>query len=661
MKDRQQQAKRQQWASSRTAWTMCSSRACDGVQQAQWARSNRAGARKTRQQGTRAAAEDDDGRAAEGEEGFHILSSSTKALEPIPGVGQQKGNEIWMKDKHNEGNYDVAIKTQSDSSKFGILKNPPKHQMQIRCMQTSHLVTTLKQSCKTTAQIHQVHAQAITRGLFSLHPTLLLTQILQSFTFSHSQTTDIPSNYIIAYFTKIFNLIPNPSTFNYNAIIRAHTLLFSPHTALIFYTQMRRKSISPDFHTFPFVLKACGLSQNSISLAKTLHSELLKFGFSVDVFVCNTLACTYCRGGDVYGAKEVFEGSIFRDVVSYNVMIDGFVKAGEIDKARELFDEMPERDAVSWGTLLAGYAKLNRCVEAIDLFDRMVDSSVKFDNVALVAALSACAQLGELEKGKKIHDRVKGNGIKLDSYLGTALVDLYAKCGCIEMAHEVFQSCRQKNVSLWNAMLVGLAMHGHGITLLQYFSRMVEDGIKPDGVTILGVLMGCSHSGLINEARRIFAEMECVYNVPRELKHYGCMADLLGRAGLITEAIKMIDEMPMRGDVFVWGGLLGGCKIHGNLEIAEEAAKHVMQVRPEDGGVYSVLAHMYANSQRWDDLVKVRRLRDCRWGIKKSAGCSLIELNGIMHEFVSGDCLHPYTEEIYFVLNGLELHQYEVL
>lgn len=428
---------------------------------------------------------------------------------------------------------------------------------------------------------------------------------------------------------------------------------------------MRRKSVLPDFHTFPFVLKACGLLQNdnSLSLAKTIHSELLKFGFSDDVFVCNALACSYCRGGDVDGAEKVFQGSLFRDVVSYNVMIDGFVKAGNIDKAVEVFDEMPQRDAVSWGTILAGYAKSNRCVEAIELFDRMVELGVKFDNVALVSALSACAQLGELEKGKQIHNHIERNGIKLDAYLSTALVDLYAKCGSIDMAKEVFSSSPQKNVSLWNAMLVGLAMHGDGISLLQYFSRMVEeeDGIKPDGVTILAVLVGCSHSGLIDEARKIFAEMESVYGVSRELKHYGSMADLLGRAGLIKEAAKMIEEMPMKGDVFVWGGLLGGCKIHGNLEAAEEAAKHVMRVKPEDGGVYSVLAHMYANSQRWDDLVKVRRLRDCRWGIKKSAGCSLIELGGITHEFVSGDCLHPWTTEIYSVLNGLELHQYQVL
>ncbi|KZV43337.1 pentatricopeptide repeat-containing protein-like [Dorcoceras hygrometricum] len=423
---------------------------------------------------------------------------------------------------------------------------------------------------------------------------------------------------------------------------------------------MRRGSVSPDFYTFPFVLKACGsLGRMMLLLGETLHSELLKFGFLADVFVCNSLASTYLRFGDVDHAHKVFEESMFRDVVTYNVMIDGFVKAGEIEKARMVFNQMPDRDAVSWGTLLAGYAKLGYCVEAIDLFDRMVDLRVNFDNVALVSVLSACAQVGELTMGKKIHGQIERDGISLDSYLGTGLIDMYAKCGSIGFANEVFDSCPVKNVSLWNAMLFGLAMHGNGKLLLQYFSRMVKDGIRPDGVTILGVLVGCSHSGLVNEARVIFRDMESVHNVPRELKHYGCMVDLLGRAGLIKEALELIQGMPMGGDVFVWGGLLGGCKIHGDLEVAEAAANHVMEVKPEDGGVYSVLAHMYANAERWDDLTNVRRLRGYRRGIKNSAGCSLVELDGMKHEFVSGDNLHPCTDEIYFVLKRLEILQYE--
>ncbi|KAA8540595.1 hypothetical protein F0562_024486 [Nyssa sinensis] len=418
---------------------------------------------------------------------------------------------------------------------------------------------------------------------------------------------------------------------------------------------MRRLSVAPDTHTFPFALKACA-HLRSLWLARTLHSQALKFGFLADIFVHNTLMRAYSVTDDIHGAYQVFDGSSYRDVVSYNTLIDGLVKVGETGRARELFEKMPVRDAVSWGTLLAGYVQMNQSKEAIKLFDWMIDLAVFPDNIALVSVLSACVQLGELEKGKTVHNFIEQNGIQLDVFLLTSLVNLYAKCGCIESAREIFDSCPKKNVFTWNALLVGFAMHGHGQLLLEYFSRMVKAGVQPDGVTFLGVLVGCSHAGLIDEARRLFEEMESVYGVPRELKHFGCMADLLGRAGLIREAMQMIETMPMRGDIYVWGSLLAGCRIHGNVEVAEKAAENVMEIKPEDGGVYSVLADIYTNAERWDDLAKIRRLRDCR-RVKKSAGCSLIQLNGVKYEFIAGDSLHPQSDEIYLVLNGLPANE----
>ncbi|KAK3042463.1 hypothetical protein RJ639_000187 [Escallonia herrerae] len=422
---------------------------------------------------------------------------------------------------------------------------------------------------------------------------------------------------------------------------------------------MRRRNVPPDAHTFPFALKACA-QLRSLSVGETLHCQSYKFGFALDVYVCNNLISVYCVHGHIHNAHQVFDESSYNDVVSYNAMIDGFVKAGETKQARELFDKMPVRDTVSWGTLLAGYTQMKQCKEAVELFDRMIELGLRPDNVALVSALSAYAQLGELEKGMKIRSFIERNRIRVDAFLLTGLVDLYAKCGCIETAREIFEISCEKNVFTWNAMLVGLAMNGHGQLLLDYFARMVKEGVRPDGVSFLGVLVGCSHAGLIGEARQLFGEMEVVYGVPRELKHYGCMADLLGRAGLIGEATKMIEAMPMGGDVFVWGGLLAGCRIHGNVELAEKAAKHVMAIKPEDGGVYSVLANIYANAGRWDDLVKIRRLRDSR-SVKKNAGCSMIQLNGVPHEFVAGDDLHPETSGIYVVLNGIERHQFDAL
>ncbi|XP_024971780.1 pentatricopeptide repeat-containing protein At5g61800 [Cynara cardunculus var. scolymus] len=535
----------------------------------------------------------------------------------------------------------------------------------IFCKQSTDLIRILKNHCKSIKEIHQIHAQIITRGLLSLHPSStspLLTTILHTFNSLLSAPLPPPHHrhhpISIHYPLSLFNLITYPSTFSWNTIIRSHTLLSFPENAIFFFVQMRRRRLPPDAHTFPFVLKACA-QLRQLSLAKTIQSQSLKFGFAIDVFVCNNLIHLYCICSCIDDAYKVFDESPDRDVVSYNVILDGLVKAGETGRARQVFDEMPVRDVATWGTMLAGYAQSKQYDECLDLYDQMLVLRIRPDNIALVSVLSACGRVGKLEKGTEIHNHIKQSKIQVDSFLCTALVDFYSKCGFIETARDIFEATPYKNLFTWNAMLVGLAMHGHGETLLSYFSKMVKNGVKPDGVTFLGVLVGCSHAGLIDEARRLFGEMESVYGVHRELKHYGSMADLLSRAGLIKEATNMIETMPMAGDVFVWGSLLGGCRLHGNVEVAEKAAEQIMEISPEDGGVYSSMADIYANAKRWDDLTKIRRLRDSR-RVKKNAGCSLIQLDGVTHEFVAGDDLHPQTDEIYLVLNGIGQHQFEM-
>ncbi|KAL6175140.1 hypothetical protein ACLB2K_051783 [Fragaria x ananassa] len=484
---------------------------------------------------------------------------------------------------------------------------------------TTNLITLIKQ-CKTPKQLHQIHAHTTTTASH----LKILPNLLHTFT-SLLKPSSSPTS--LTYATSLFNLIPNPSTFSFNNLIRAHTLLSSPLPALHLFASLRRLSLPPDFHTFPFALKACAhLAPSSFPISQALHSQALKFGFASHSFVANTLIHVYSVCHNLDNARRVFDESPHKDLVTYNAMLDTFVKGGEMDRAREVFDEMPERDSVSWGTVLAGYAQTSRCKEAIELFGEMMESEIRPDDICLVSALSACAQLGDLERGRSIHDYVKRNRTGLSSYFLTALVDLYAKCGCIETALKIFESSSGKNVFTWNAMLVGLAMHGHADLSMEYFSRMIEAGVKPDGISFLGFLVGCSHGGKVDEARKLFDEMESVYGVPKELKHYGCMADLLGRAGLIKEAMEMIEKMPMGGDVFVWGGLLGGCKIHGDVESAKTAAEHVMELDPEDGGVYSIMASVYATADKWDDVVKTRKSISANKRVKKNSGCSLIRL-----------------------------------
>ncbi|GJN27757.1 hypothetical protein PR202_gb15805 [Eleusine coracana subsp. coracana] len=362
---------------------------------------------------------------------------------------------------------------------------------------------------------------------------------------------------------------------------RPHTLLLvaysrlarpRPAAILLLFRSSLRLSVAPTRHSLPLAVSAAASSSIQLPLALSLHAAV----------------------------------AVVRSLLPFphvaNALVSLYVKAGRLELALQVFEGMPMRDAVSWGTVVAGCAKTGWLEEAMGLFDRMREEGFTPDDVALATVLSCCAQLGALEKGREVHEYIKQSRPRPNVFLCTGLVDLYAKCGCLEAARDVFQACPDRNVFTWNALIVGLAMHGHGTVVLEYFDRMLSDRIQPDGVTFLGVLIGCSHAGLVGMARRLFCEMESVHNVSRELKHYGCMADLLGRAGLIEEAMDMVRNMPLEGDSYVWGGILAGCRMHQNVEAAEIAARRLLELNPDDSGVYSAMAGIYADAGRWEDV-----------------------------------------------------------
>ncbi|KAK4764709.1 hypothetical protein SAY86_025799 [Trapa natans] len=513
---------------------------------------------------------------------------------------------------------------------------------------------------QTLRQLYQLHSIAITTGrLATTLPKLLYTfALLLASPISSPPPSLSPS--LIAYASSLLRSIEEPSTFCYNTAVRALTLLSSPANALHLFAEMlRRGAAAPDFHSFPFALKACGLLRDASS-ACCLHGLALRLGFLPDIFVVNSLIHAYSVSGCTDEAFRIFNECYFKDVVSYNTMIDGLVKSGDVSSARRLFDELRERDSVTWGTLIAGYAQWDMCREAMYLFSQMMESPQirRPDNIALVSALSACAQLGEMDMGRSIHGYIVKNHIPIDSFICTGLVDLYTKCGSLQTAIQMFEANPRKNLHTWNAMIVGLAIHGEGPKSLGYFSRMIECGVKPDGVTLLGVLVGCSHSGLVNKACQIFDEMETVHGVTREPKHYGCLMDLLGRAGLVNEAMDLIRKVPENGDIYIWGGILGGCRKFGDIKVAEEAAKKMMDLFPEDGGVYSIMAGVYAGADRWEDVVRTRASMSAG-PARRKAGCSMIEVEGIMYEFVSSDTLHPQSGDIYSALDAIDKHQTE--
>lgn len=297
--------------------------------------------------------------------------------------------------------------------------------------------------------------------------------------------------------------------------------------------------------------------------------------------------------------------------------------------------------------MISCFVKNNRFRQAFELFRRMREEGVEMDRFVAATMLSACTGLGALEQGKWIHGYVEKAGIVLDSKLGATIVDMYCKCGCLDEAFRVFCGLKVKGLSSWNCMIRGFAMHGKGKDAISLFSLMEEEAmVVPDGITFVNVLTACAHSGLVEQGRYYFRYMVDVRGVEPAMEHYGCMVDLLARAGRLEEAKKVVEEMPMSPDASVLGALLGACRIHGNFELGEEVGKRVIELDPGNSGRYVMLGNIYASSGKWEQVASVRKWMDER-GVKKEPGFSIIEMEGVVNEFVAGGRDHPLAETIY--------------
>lgn len=355
-------------------------------------------------------------------------------------------------------------------------------------------------------------------------------------------------------------------------------------------------------------------------------------------------------GEGIHGVvcKQEFE---LNSVVG-NALMDMYVKCECLEAAKRVFDEIPQRDIMSWTSMISGLVRCKRPKEALELFRIMQVSGVEPDKVVLATVLSACASLGALDYGRWVHEYIERRGIESDAHIGTAMVDMYAKCGCLDTALQTFHGMHNKNVYSWNALLGGLAMHGRGEEALDHFTQMVKAGMRPNEVTFLAVFSACCHSGLVEEGRRYFDDMTGVYNLAPKIEHYGCMVDLLGRAGLLREALDLVRAMPMQPDVLIWGAMLSACKAHGDVKLSRQILGNLLELRSHDSGVYVLLSNIFATNDRWEDATRLRRLMKAK-GIRKAPGSSVVEVNGQTHEFLAGDSDHSQHGEIYVVLDIL--------
>ncbi|GAB4841135.1 Pentatricopeptide repeat-containing protein At3g62890 [Ancistrocladus abbreviatus] len=317
---------------------------------------------------------------------------------------------------------------------------------------------------------------------------------------------------------------------------------------------------------------------------------------------------------------------------------------------------MPDRNVISWSCIINGYVKWGEHKEALALFREMQmlkGSGVSPNEFTLSGVLSACGRLGALEHGKWVHAYIDKCGMKVDVVLGTSLIDMYAKCGSIERARSVFDNLgHNKDVTAWSALISGLAMHGLGEECLELFVKMLNQEVRPNAVTFLGLLCACVHCGLVDEGKKLFQRMSQEFGISPSIEHYGCMVDLCGRAGLIEEAWDVVKSMPMEPDVLVWGALLSASRTHGKIEVSEVAVRRLTELEPTNSAAHVLLSNLYAKIGRWKDVRHVRDLMEAK-GIKKVPGCSLVEIGGVLYEFFVGDDSHPEAREIYMMLEEI--------
>ncbi|GAV62336.1 PPR domain-containing protein/PPR_2 domain-containing protein [Cephalotus follicularis] len=546
----------------------------------------------------------------------------------------------------------------------------------------NHPILHTLESCSNITDFNQIHAQLIVSGLFQ-HP-LAAGRVVKKL------CTCLNSVFLAAF---VFDSIEQPDAFLCNTIINGYVNLNDTVGALNFYYErMVAKWVLPNHYTFPLLVKVCAVI-GSVREGQKAHALVFKCGFELDLFVRNSLMHMYSICGRICDAREVFDLGSVLDLVSWNSMIDGYVKNREVGAARKLFDQMPERDIFSWNSMIAGYVEIGdmmaarelfeimsfsdvfswNCMidgyarignvsmarelfdrmtvrtvvswntmlalyvrykdysECLRLFDKMIGGEARPNDASLVSVLTACAYLGRLDRGKWVHSYIQTNRIKSDVLLWTALLTMYAKCGAIDLARYIFDEMPNKNVVSWNSMIMGYGMHGHGEKALELFLEMDKRGPMPNDATFVCVLSACTHAGMVLEGWWYFDLMRRVFKVEPKVEHYGCMVDLLGRAGLMKDSEELIRKIPIEAGPASWGALLSACRTHSNSELGEMVAKRLTELEPVDIGPYVLLSNIYAAEGKWDDVDNVRKMMKEK-RIQKVAGSSLIHLEELKSE-----------------------------
>ncbi|KAI0499284.1 hypothetical protein KFK09_020187 [Dendrobium nobile] len=503
-------------------------------------------------------------------------------------------------------------------------------------------------NCKSVNYFRQLHAIAIKTG--QITEPLVAAEVLRF--------AAISSGRDLSYALQIFDEMPEPNIFSWNTIIRAFSESDqSPLHAVHLYIRLLHDDLpKPNRYSYPSLFKACARN-SAIEEGTQIHCHVMKLGFFKDGFVLTNLARLYTLSGKMEDARKLVKRSFLQpaseaNAVLHNILIDGYCRLGMISNARKLFDEMNCKSVISWNGMISRYTEVGLFKEAVDVFFVMQVDGVSPNYVTLVGVLPAMSKLGALGLGKLVHAYAAKNEIEVDDVLGSALVDMYGKCGSIEDAIHLFEALPKENPVTWSALIGGLALHGQAQDAIHYFHMMEQAGVIPSDVVFLGVLNACSHAGLVDEGKVYFNRMVTIYGLKPRIEHYGCMVDMLSRAGLLEEAEELVNNMSMKPDDVIYKALLSACRIHGKPEAGVRAAKNLLQLAPAAGDCHVLLSNFYASLGDWEAVAEVR-LRMKKLDIRKNPGCSWIAVDGRINEFFVEDYSHPRTREIHLILEEM--------
>ncbi|RZC84973.1 hypothetical protein C5167_047757 [Papaver somniferum] len=487
---------------------------------------------------------------------------------------------------------------------------------------------------------------------------------------------------------QLFDEIPDRNVVFFNVMIRSYVNNHRFQDAIFVYKNISSHGIHPDNYTYPCVLKTCSCSSN-LGVGIQIHGAVIKAGLDSNLFVGNGLIAMYGKCDAVLEARMVLDGMNQRDVVSWNSMVAGYAQNGRFNEALEIckemklerlrpdagtmaslspaitstspenisfvkamFDEMSDKGLVSWNVMIAVYVNNSMPNDAIELYSQMEIHGIEPNVVTLATILPACGDLSAFMQGKKIHEYVVRKKLAPNLVLENALIDMYAKCGCLVEARKIFDEMRNRDIVTWTSLISAYGMSGQGRDAVDLFSKMLESGLIPDQIAFVSVLSACSHSGLLTEGRHYYKVMTDEYKIVPRIEHFSCMVDLLGRAGNIDEAYDFVKQMPLEPNERIWGALLSACRVHSNMEIGLVAADRLFQLSPEQAGYYVLLSNIYAKAGRFEDVTTVRSIMQSK-GIQKLPGCSDVELGNKVYSFLVGDRSHLQSEQIYAELDVL--------